>query len=79
MNNTQCMIDELLTPINQFLQCETPDAWIDEARHYQDYLTLAEQIAGGDISDRIQAIGAKEAELIAMADDTFRFHSGVPA
>ncbi|MDX1302015.1 tRNA isopentenyl-2-thiomethyl-A-37 hydroxylase MiaE [Photobacterium sp.] len=50
-----------------------------EARHYQDYLALAEQIAGNDISDRIQAIGAKEAELIVTPDNTFRFHSGVPA
>lgn len=49
-----------------------------EARHYQDYLILAEQIAGGDISDRIQAIGAREAELINAPDDNFRFHSGVP-
>ncbi|PST91997.1 tRNA isopentenyl-2-thiomethyl-A-37 hydroxylase MiaE [Photobacterium jeanii] len=50
-----------------------------EARHYQDYLTLAEKIAGQDISDRIQLIGAKEAELINSPDDNFRFHSGVPA
>lgn len=50
-----------------------------EARHYQDYLQLAEQIAGGDISDRIQAIGAREAELINAPDTVFRFHSGVPA
>ena len=50
-----------------------------EARHYQDYLKLAEQIAGEDISERIKAIGAREAELISSPDDTFRFHSGVPA
>ncbi|KJF91200.1 tRNA isopentenyl-2-thiomethyl-A-37 hydroxylase MiaE [Photobacterium leiognathi] len=49
-----------------------------EARHYQDYLTLAEKIAGKDIRDRIQAIGAKEAELISAPDSTFRFHSGTP-
>ncbi|WP_415720872.1 tRNA isopentenyl-2-thiomethyl-A-37 hydroxylase MiaE [Photobacterium ganghwense] len=49
-----------------------------EARHYQDYLTLAEQIAGCDITDRIRAIGAKEAELIIGGDPDFRFHSGVP-
>ncbi|WP_036825565.1 tRNA isopentenyl-2-thiomethyl-A-37 hydroxylase MiaE, partial [Photobacterium sanctipauli] len=50
-----------------------------EARHYQDYLKLAEQIAGEDISARVAQIGAKEAELINTPDDTFRFHSGVPA
>ncbi|WP_299014367.1 tRNA isopentenyl-2-thiomethyl-A-37 hydroxylase MiaE [uncultured Photobacterium sp.] len=50
-----------------------------EARHYQDYLTLAEQIAGKDIAERIEAIGAREAELITSSDDNFRFHCGVPA
>lgn len=50
-----------------------------EARHYQDYLTLAEQIAGEDISERVKVIGAREAELINMPDEAFRFHSGVPA
>lgn len=50
-----------------------------EARHYQDYLTLAETIAGGDIRDRIQTIGEREAELIQAPDSQFRFHSGTPA
>lgn len=31
MNTTQNMIDELLIPIKQFLHCETPDSWIQEA------------------------------------------------
>lgn len=49
-----------------------------EARHYQDYLTLAEQVAGADISDRIMLFGQVEAQLIASPDDDFKFHSGVP-
>jgi len=49
-----------------------------EARHYQDYLTLAEQIAGGDISGRVKFFGEKEAELISSPDTDFKFHSGVP-
>ncbi|WON77364.1 tRNA isopentenyl-2-thiomethyl-A-37 hydroxylase MiaE [Serratia sp. UGAL515B_01] len=49
-----------------------------EARHYEDYLTLAEQIAGGDISERVAHFGRVEAELIQTADSEFRFHSGVP-
>lgn len=49
-----------------------------EARHYQDYLTLAEQIAGGDISERVAFFGQLEAELIRSPDTEFRFHSGVP-
>ena len=49
-----------------------------EARHYQDYLTLAEQVAGHDISDRIQLFGEVEAQLISSPDDDFKFHSGTP-
>ncbi|NQZ87498.1 MAG: tRNA-(ms[2]io[6]A)-hydroxylase [Colwellia sp.] len=50
-----------------------------EARHYQDYLTLATEIAGGDISERVKFFGEKEAELISTPDDDFKFHSGVPS
>lgn len=49
-----------------------------EARHYQDYLALAEQIAGEDISDRIKLFGEVEAELISSPDNDFKFHSGLP-
>ncbi|MGF1720390.1 tRNA isopentenyl-2-thiomethyl-A-37 hydroxylase MiaE [Vibrio kyushuensis] len=49
-----------------------------EARHYQDYLTLAANIAGKDITDRIQYFGKIEAELITRKDDDFKFHSGCP-
>lgn len=50
-----------------------------EARHYQDYLTLAKDIAAGDISSRIGFFAAAEAELILSKDADFKFHSGVPA
>lgn len=50
-----------------------------EARHYQDYLSLAEQIAGCDISERVAYFGNIEAELITTPDTDFKFHSGVPA
>ena len=51
-----------------------------EARHYQDYLTLAQQVAGenSDISERIVHFGKIEAELISNPDEDFKFHSGVP-
>ncbi len=49
-----------------------------EARHYQDYLNLAEKIAGQDISDRIKLFGEVEAQLINDADEDFKFHSGMP-
>ncbi|WP_114765809.1 tRNA isopentenyl-2-thiomethyl-A-37 hydroxylase MiaE [Vibrio rhodolitus] len=50
-----------------------------EARHYQDYLVLAEEIAGKDISERVAMFGRVEAELISSADSDFKFHSGIPA
>ncbi|PVZ88987.1 tRNA-(ms[2]io[6]A)-hydroxylase [Serratia sp. S1B] len=49
-----------------------------EARHYQDYLMLAQQVAGGDISERVDYFGGIEAQLIQSPDTEFRFHSGVP-
>ena len=49
-----------------------------EARHYQDYLALAQQIAANDIGDRVRFFGEVEAGLITSPDNEFRFHSGVP-
>lgn len=34
-----------------------------EARHYQDYLDLAQKIAGEDISERVRQLGEAEAAL----------------
>lgn len=52
-----------------------------EARHYQDYLVLAQQVAGEDvdINERIVHFGKVEAELISSPDEDFKFHSGIPA
>lgn len=51
-----------------------------EARHYEDYLTLAQRAAGdADISARVQTFLALEKTLIQGADEEFRFHSGVIA
>nr|WP_086939566.1 tRNA isopentenyl-2-thiomethyl-A-37 hydroxylase MiaE [Thaumasiovibrio occultus] len=49
-----------------------------EARHYQDYLTLAEKIAGESIALRVQQFGELEAALIQTPDSDFKFHSGSP-
>ena len=51
-----------------------------EARHYQDYLALAAQVAGEgiDISERVAYFGVIEAELINSPDEDFKFHSGRP-
>ncbi|CAM4158052.1 tRNA-(ms[2]io[6]A)-hydroxylase [Pseudoalteromonas byunsanensis] len=50
-----------------------------EARHYQDYLTLAQEISEFDITERVVYFGKVEAELIATPDEDFKFHSGLPA
>ncbi|WP_029686353.1 tRNA isopentenyl-2-thiomethyl-A-37 hydroxylase MiaE [Tatumella saanichensis] len=49
-----------------------------EARHYQDYLALAQEISPVDITARVRQIGQREAELIAGYDSELRFHSGSP-
>ncbi|BBW90828.1 tRNA-(ms[2]io[6]A)-hydroxylase [Pseudoalteromonas sp. PS1M3] len=49
-----------------------------EARHYQDYLLLAQEISEFDITERINFFGGIEADLITSADEDFKFHSGVP-
>lgn len=47
-----------------------------EARHYQDYIALAEQAAGEPVDDRIAVFLAIEKTLIESPDTQFRFHSG---
>jgi len=47
-----------------------------EARHYQDYLRLAEKAAQSSIDDRIDYFLQKEKALILSQDKEFRFHSG---
>ncbi len=49
-----------------------------EARHYQDYLTLAQSISKNDITERVKYFGQIEAELIQSPDSDFKFHSGIP-
>ena len=49
-----------------------------EARHYKDYLSLAQQYAEEDISERVEHFLAIEKTLIESPDTEFRFHSGVP-
>ena len=48
-----------------------------EARHYSDYLRLAESLVfGGDLVDRLGYFRGLEAELVESEDTEFRFHSG---
>ena len=48
-----------------------------EARHYSDYLRLAESsVSDGDLPDRLEYFRGLEAELVESEDTEFRFHSG---
>lgn len=48
-----------------------------EARHYQDYLKMAQQYADGPIEERVAFFAEREREAILTPDAEFRFHSGV--
>ncbi|WOX05415.1 tRNA-(ms[2]io[6]A)-hydroxylase [Microbulbifer pacificus] len=50
-----------------------------EARHFRDYLTLAQKVTDEDIEARVQELLEIEKNLIESADQDFRFHSGVPS
>ncbi len=53
-----------------------------EARHFENYLRLAESESGlprADIDARLDDLLRLETELITTPDPQFRFHSGVPA
>lgn len=49
-----------------------------EARHFEDYLALAQDISQEDITERVKFFGEQEAELISAYDEDFKFHSGSP-
>ena len=50
-----------------------------EARHFSDYLQLAESLSEeADFQSRLNQFLELEADLVTTADTEFRFHSGVP-
>ena len=49
-----------------------------EARHFEDYLQLAEELADSNLTDRIDELLQRDAELIQAPDAQLRFHSGAP-
>ncbi len=49
-----------------------------EARHFEDYLALAQRYSRSDIADKVERFAQFEAQLITSPDTTLRFHSGVP-
>ena len=50
-----------------------------EARHFMDYLALAQSYSPESIEDRVECFRAIERDAIESGDDLFRFHSGIPA
>ncbi|KTD11152.1 tRNA-(ms(2)io(6)A)-hydroxylase [Legionella gratiana] len=48
-----------------------------EARHFEDYLRLA-QLYGKDIEGRLKMFLSLENDFILATDTVFRFHSGIP-
>lgn len=51
-----------------------------EARHFEDYLTLARgAAAGSEVSTRLNTLLRRDAELVLAPDTQLRFHSGVPS
>lgn len=49
-----------------------------ESRHYRDYLTLAQKVAGDEsIEERVNLFLERDKMLIETGDNEFRFHSGV--
>ena len=49
-----------------------------EARHFEDYLALAQEYAGEPIHDRVAFFRELEHRLIIEPDAEFRIHSGPP-
>lgn len=49
-----------------------------EARHFEDYLTLAREAAPDSIDSRVAEFALLEKELVQTPDTEFRFHSGPP-
>ena len=71
-----CIAPELDEELGQFYTSLLKS----EARHFTDYLKLAEEVGSPqEVQSRLPELLQRERELIESADTEFRFHSGVPA
>ena len=70
--------DKLAPFLDEELQKFYTSLLKSEARHYKDYITLAEKYAKEPIEERIRFFTELEKEAIETPDPLFRFHSGVP-
>jgi tRNA-(ms[2]io[6]A)-hydroxylase len=50
-----------------------------EARHFEDYLRLAEKASDQAIGSKIEAFLSHESNALLQLDEELRFHSGIPA
>lgn len=50
-----------------------------ESRHFQDYLSLAENVQDESIESRVSFFLEKDRELVESEDTELRFHSGIPS
>ena len=50
-----------------------------EARHFEDYLALAQEYSKEDITERVQFFRELEQDFIQTPDIEFRIHSGPPS
>ncbi len=50
-----------------------------EARHFEDYLRLAEKASDQPIESKVEAFLSHETNALLQLDEELRFHSGVPA
>lgn len=70
--------DKLAPHLDQPLQKFYLSLLKSEARHFKDYLALAQRYSTEDITPRVDFFLNKEAEMIKQPDPLFRFHSGMP-
>jgi tRNA-(ms[2]io[6]A)-hydroxylase len=50
-----------------------------EARHFEEYLELAREVAASQWQERLRQLAEREAQLAITPDTQLRFHSGPPA
>ncbi len=71
---------ERFAALSNFVDKELSDFYMSllrsEARHFSDYIELAETISKTDISKRVIFFGDLERRLINEQDRDFKFHSG---
>jgi tRNA-(ms[2]io[6]A)-hydroxylase len=71
-------LQPLLEPVDPPLAKFYGSLLRSEARHFEDYLGLARDLASDDLTQRLGEFLSRDAQLILSPDSQLRFHSGVP-